>query len=104
MKKILLLFIIFSVTLAVQKKEIVLEDIWSNGNFRTKRLTSFQSPTVGAHSLVHGTVNYNINVQNTLPVKIALIEANTKHDSETYPHKTDRIYGVRTQDYIFTRK
>ena len=93
MKKILLLFIIFSVTLAVQKKEIVLEDIWSNGNFRTKRLTSFQSPAVGAYLLAHGAVNYNINVQNTLPVKIALIEANTKHDSETYPHKTDRIYG-----------
>jgi len=92
MKKLLLLFIIFSVTLAAQKKEIILEDIWSNGNFKTECLISFQSPTEGDYLLILGAGDDNVDVQNPTHVEIALIEANTQHDSETYAHKAQRIY------------
>jgi len=104
MKKILLLFIVFSVTLAVQKKEIVLESVCSNENFRTERLTSFQSPTKGAYLLVHGAGNDNVNVQNTLLANIALIEANIQHNAESYPHKTHRVYrGKNTRLHLYNK-
>jgi len=47
MKKILLLFIVFSTTITAQKKEITLEDIWSNGTFRAESLNSFHSMDIG---------------------------------------------------------
>ena len=104
MKKILLLFIIFSVILLIQKKEIILEDICSNGNLRTEPLTSIQSPTKGAYLLVHGAGNDIVNVQNTLLVKIILIEANIQHDTETYPHRTQRIYmGKNTRLHLYNK-
>ena len=97
MKKLLLLFIIFYVTLAAQKKEIVLEDIWSNQNFRIECLISFQPPTEGDYFLIHGAGYENVNVQNPIHVKIALIEANTKHDSEKNLNKTHSIYTSKNR-------
>ena len=47
MKKILILFIAFTATITAQKKDITLEDIWSNGTFRTDRLNSFHSMRIG---------------------------------------------------------
>ncbi len=93
MKKLLLLFVIFSVTLAAQKKEIVFENIWSNGNFRTECLISFQSPTESDYLLIQDEGDDNVDVQNPMHVKIALIEANIQFDSKTYPRKNHRIYG-----------
>ena len=104
MKKLLLLFVIFSVTLAAQKKEIVFEDIWSNGNFRTECLFSFQSPTEGDYLLIQSAGDDNVDMQNPMHVKIALIEANTQHDSETYPYILIGFTSVKTQDYIFIIK
>lgn len=104
MKKILFLFIIFSVTFAAQKKEIVLEDIWSNGNFRTECLFSFQSPAEGDYLLIQCGGGDDVDLQNLMHVKITLIEANTQHDSETYPYKLIGFTGVKTQDYIFIIK
>lgn len=43
MKKLLFLFLAVSTTLIAQKKDITLEDIWSNGTFRPERLNSFHS-------------------------------------------------------------
>ncbi len=104
MKKILFLFIIFSVTLAAQKKEIVLEDIWSNGNFRTECLFSFQSPAEGDYLLIQCGGDDDVDLQNLMHVKIALIEVNTQHDSVTYPYKLIGFTGVKTQDDIFIIK
>ncbi len=47
MKKILILFIAFTATISAQKKDITLEDIWSNGTFRTNKLNSFHSMSIG---------------------------------------------------------
>ena len=47
MKKLLILFIAFSATISAQKKEITLEDIWSNGTFRAEQLNSFHSMKIG---------------------------------------------------------
>ena len=47
MKKLLILFVVLSTTLTAQKKDITLEDIWSNGTFRTDRLNSFHSMSKG---------------------------------------------------------
>ena len=47
MKKLLILFIAFSATISAQKKDITLEDIWSNGTFRAERLNSFHSMNIG---------------------------------------------------------
>jgi len=47
MKKLLILFIAFTATISAQKKDITLEDIWSNGTFRTNKLNSFHSMNIG---------------------------------------------------------
>ena len=56
MKNLLFLFIACTVTLTAQKKEITLEDIWTNGTFRTERLNSFHSLTNGDS---YTTINFN---------------------------------------------
>jgi len=43
MRKLLILFIAFTATISAQKKDITLEDIWSNGTFKTKSLNAFHS-------------------------------------------------------------
>lgn len=95
MKNLLLLFIIFSVTLAAQKKEIVLDDNWSNDIFRTECSISFQSPTEGGYLLIQWTGDYNVDVQNLMHMKITLIEAKTQRSSETYPHNLIGFTGVK---------
>lgn len=47
MKKILILFIACIATVSAQKKDISLEDIWSNGTFRAEYLNSFHSMDIG---------------------------------------------------------
>jgi len=47
MKKLLILFIALTTTISAQKKDITLEDIWSNGTFRTDRLNAFHSMRIG---------------------------------------------------------
>ncbi len=47
MKKLLLLFFAFTVTISAQKKDITLEDIWSNDTFKTETLNAFHSMTNG---------------------------------------------------------
>ena len=47
MKKLLILFIAFTATITAQKKDITLEDIWSDGTFRTNRLNAFHSMHIG---------------------------------------------------------
>ena len=47
MKKLLILFIAFTATISAQKKDITLEDIWSNGTFRAEYLNSFHSMDIG---------------------------------------------------------
>ena len=47
MKKLILLFLAFTATLTAQKKNITLEDIWSDGTFRTESLNSFHSMDKG---------------------------------------------------------
>ncbi len=47
MRKLLLLFITFSITIHAQKKDITLEDIWSKNTFRPERLNSFHSMNIG---------------------------------------------------------
>ncbi len=47
MKKLLLLFFAFTVTISAQKKDITLEDIWSNNTFKTERLNAFHSMNIG---------------------------------------------------------
>jgi len=47
MKKLLILFIAFTATISAQKKDITLEDIWSNGTFRAEYLNSFHSMNIG---------------------------------------------------------
>ena len=42
-KGILLLFITAITTISAQQKDITLEDIWSNGTFRTERLDALRS-------------------------------------------------------------
>ena len=56
MKKLFFLFIAFSITLSAQKKEISLDDIWTNNTFRTERLNSFQSLKKGDYYTI---LNYN---------------------------------------------
>ena len=56
MKKLFFLFIAFTITLSAQKKEISLDDIWTNGTFRTERLNSFQSLQKGDYYTI---LNYN---------------------------------------------
>jgi len=56
MKKILFLFIVFTITLTAQKKEITLENIWSKGTFRTERLEAFQAMKNGDF---YTLLNYN---------------------------------------------
>jgi len=56
MKKLFFLFIAFTITLSAQKKEISLDDIWTNGTFRTERLNSFQSLKKGDYYTI---LNYN---------------------------------------------
>lgn len=43
MKRLYILLVIFSTTVFAQKKNISLEDIWTNGTFRTERLNAFHS-------------------------------------------------------------
>ncbi len=62
MKKLLILFIAFSATLSAQKKEITLEDIWSNGTFRTEELNSFHSMNIGDFYTI---LNIDSKTQNT---------------------------------------
>lgn len=63
MKKLLFLFLIFSSTIVfAQKKDITLEDIWSNGTFRTDRLYSFQSMKNGDYYVI---LNYNRETRST---------------------------------------
>jgi dipeptidyl-peptidase-4 len=47
-KGILLLFITVITTISAQQKDITLEDIWSNGTFRTERLDALRSLNNGA--------------------------------------------------------
>ena len=47
MKKLFLLFIAFTTAITAQKKEISLEDIWSNGTFRAESMNSFHSMNIG---------------------------------------------------------
>ncbi len=47
MKKLLILFIAFTATISAQKKDITLEDIWSNGTFKAEYLNSFHSMDIG---------------------------------------------------------
>ena len=47
MKRLIILLLAFSATLTAQKKNITLEDIWSNGTFRAERLNSFHSMSRG---------------------------------------------------------
>ena len=47
MRKLLILFIAFSATISAQKKEITLEDIWSNETFKEEQLNSFHSMNIG---------------------------------------------------------
>jgi len=47
MKKLLILLIAFSATVSAQKKEITLEDIWSDGTFEAESLNSFHSMNIG---------------------------------------------------------
>ena len=57
MKKLLILCIAFTAILNAQKKEISLEDIWSNGTFRTDRLESFHSMSTGDYYTILGINN-----------------------------------------------
>jgi len=47
MRKLLILFIAFTATITAQKKDISLDDIWSNGTFSTNRLNAFHSMSIG---------------------------------------------------------
>ena len=47
MKKLLLLFIAFTAIAQAQKKDITLEDIWSDNTFKADRLNSFHSTKIG---------------------------------------------------------
>jgi dipeptidyl-peptidase-4 len=62
MKKLLILFIAFSATLSAQKKEITLEDIWTNETFRAERLNSFHSMNIGDFYTI---LNVNKETQST---------------------------------------
>jgi dipeptidyl-peptidase-4 len=62
MKKLLILFLIATGIVSAQKKDITLEDIWSNGTFRAERMNSF-------HSMQHGDfytiLNFNRETRST---------------------------------------
>ena len=62
MKKLFFLFIAFSITLSAQKKEISLDDIWTNNTFRTERLNSFQSLKKGDYYTI---LNYNRDTRSS---------------------------------------
>ena len=62
MKKLLILLFALSATLTAQKKNITLEDIWSNGTFRAERLNSLHSMRNGDFYTI---LNFNGEDQST---------------------------------------
>jgi len=70
MKKLLFLFIAFTITISAQKKEISLDDIWTNGTFRTERLNSFQSLKNGDYYTI---LSYNRDTKSTTLDKYSYI-------------------------------
>lgn len=63
MKKLFILFLAVSAITTAQKKDITLEDIWSNGTFRGEYLNSFQSMGKGDFYTI---LDYNRETQSTV--------------------------------------
>ncbi len=62
MKKLFLLFIAFTATVHAQKKDITLEDIWSDNTFMAESLNSFHSMKIGDYYTI---LNVDEKSQNT---------------------------------------
>ncbi|NNC70967.1 MAG: S9 family peptidase [Flavobacteriaceae bacterium] len=62
MNRLLILLLAFSATLTAQKKNITLENIWSEGTFRAERLNSFHSMRNGDYYTI---LNRNNDDQST---------------------------------------
>ncbi|WP_339699726.1 S9 family peptidase [uncultured Marixanthomonas sp.] len=57
----------------------------------------------GDYLLVHGSADDNVNVQNTMRLVEALVQANKQFDWAIYPDKNHGIYGGNTRLHLYTK-
>ena len=96
MKNLFLLFIVFTTLISAQQKDITLEDIWSNGTFRTERLQSFHSLDNGDYYTILETDNESGNVSLVKYSYKSLEKVETIVD-------TDDLVGINSiSDYQFS--
>ncbi len=94
MKKIILLFLIFSSTIYAQKQNITLEDLWVKGTFRTEGLESFHTMKNGDFYTI---LNYSKN-----GVTLDKYSYSTLQKIETILASTDLV-GIKSfEDYSFS--
>ncbi len=57
----------------------------------------------GDYLLVHGSADDNVNVQNSMRLIEALVQANKQFDWAIYPDKNHGIYGGNTRLHLYTK-
>jgi len=95
MKKIVILFLVFSSTISAQKQNITLEDIWTKGTFRTERLESF-------HSMDNGDF-YTILNQSKLGTSLDKYNYANLNKVETIVSGNDLVGIKYFDDYTFSK-